>query len=73
MIHNCRATVSLCRQLEAAGCSLLTVHARTAPQRSSAPSHPSLVGDVVAGVGVRVLANGDCRWGVFFVRKFFAV
>uniref|UniRef100_A0A2P2I5X0 tRNA-dihydrouridine(20a/20b) synthase [NAD(P)+] n=1 Tax=Hirondellea gigas TaxID=1518452 RepID=A0A2P2I5X0_9CRUS len=60
-IHNdTRKTVSLCRQLEAAGASFLTVHGRTVDQRTS-PVDLEAVRDIVDAVSVPVIANGDIR------------
>ncbi|XP_047740113.1 tRNA-dihydrouridine(20a/20b) synthase [NAD(P)+]-like isoform X2 [Hyalella azteca] len=55
-----RSTVSLCRQLEAAGVSFLTVHARTSEQRSE-PVDLETLAAVVSAVDVPVVANGDIR------------
>lgn len=55
-----RQTVSLCRQLEAAGASFLTVHGRT-PLNRCMPVNLDAVRDIVSAVRVPVLANGDIR------------
>ncbi|KAF2354080.1 tRNA-dihydrouridine synthase [Trinorchestia longiramus] len=55
-----RDTVSLCRQLEAAGVSFLTVHSRTVEQRAE-PVDLITLADIVNAVSVPVVANGDIR------------
>lgn len=63
----CRQTVSLCRQLEAAGASFLTVHGRT-PQQRSEPVNLDALRDIVSAVRIPVLANGDI-WSMEDARR----
>lgn len=55
-----RKTVELAQSLEAAGVSLLTVHARTPDQRSEPINMDALI-DVRKSVSIPVIANGDVK------------
>lgn len=52
------ATLSLARRLEAAGCSLLTVHGRTREQKTGCACDWAGIATVKAALGIPVLANG---------------
>ena len=53
-------TVDLCRQMERAGASFITVHGRTREQRGH-PVNLGAIRDIKQSVGVPVVANGDIR------------
>lgn len=53
-----RRTVDLCRQLQAAGISFLTVHGRTAKERSQ-PVRLETIRTIVDALDIPVIANGD--------------
>ena len=55
-----RRTVSLCRQLEAAGASFITVHGRTAAQRGQ-PVDLAAIRTIKQSLICPVLANGDVK------------
>ena len=55
-----RRTVSLCRQLEAAGASFITVHGRTAAQRGE-PVDLAAIRTIKQSLTCPILANGDVK------------
>lgn len=60
-IHSSLAkTIDLCRQIEKAGVSWITVHARTRNQRKE-PIDLDTVKEVVQSVQCPVVANGDIK------------
>jgi nifR3 family TIM-barrel protein len=56
-----RNAPKLARRAEAAGAAMITVHGRTRRQLYDGKADWRAVGEVVAAVGVPVVANGDCR------------
>ncbi|XP_046985235.1 tRNA-dihydrouridine(20a/20b) synthase [NAD(P)+]-like [Schistocerca americana] len=58
--HDIRLTVELCRTLEAAGLSFITVHARTVEQRNQPINQESLK-LISHSIRIPVVANGDVR------------
>ncbi len=56
-----RNAPTLARRAEAAGAAMITVHGRTRRQLYDGKADWRAVGEVVAAVGVPVVANGDCR------------
>jgi nifR3 family TIM-barrel protein len=56
-----RNAPTLARRAEAAGATMITVHGRTRRQLYDGKADWRAVGEVVAAVGVPVVANGDCR------------
>ncbi len=52
-------TVAFCRQAEAAGVALITIHGRTRNEHYETPADWSLVAAVKQAVNIPVLANGD--------------
>lgn len=55
-----RETVNLCKSLEAAGVSWISVHGRTKEQRNQ-PVNLEAVKLIKENVGVPVIANGDIK------------
>lgn len=55
-----RETVDLCRKVEAAGVSFLSVHGRTKEQRKQ-PVNLEAVKLIKENVGIPVVANGDIK------------
>lgn len=55
-----RQTVEVCRQLEKAGVSFLTVHART-PAQTSGEINVDVLKDIVSSVDCPVIGNGDLK------------
>ncbi|KAK9512957.1 hypothetical protein O3M35_001257 [Rhynocoris fuscipes] len=53
-------SVELCRSIEAAGASFITVHGRTVNQRSD-PVNTSAIRNIVQSVSIPVVANGGVR------------
>jgi len=53
-------TVDLCRQMEKAGASFITVHGRTREQRGH-PVNLAAIREIKQSVGVPVVANGDIK------------
>lgn len=60
LMNDIRHSVELCRDLEAAGVTFLTVHGRTANERSE-PVHYDDIKTIVQSVNVPVIANGDIK------------
>ena len=60
-IHNdLDRTVDLCRQIEAAGASFISVHGRTKDQRCE-PVNLEAIRTIKQSVGIPVVANGDVK------------
>jgi len=64
-----RETITLMQQLEQAGASAITVHARRVPERPRDPARWDEVKNLVDCVNIPVLANGDV-WGKADAAKF---
>lgn len=58
---NGRVVEEAARRLEDAGCTAITVHARTAKQDFRQPADWSVIGRVKSVVGIPVIGNGDVR------------
>jgi tRNA-dihydrouridine synthase 4 len=55
------ATIDLCRQLQACGVTFLTLHGRTAAQKSSEPVRVNAITEVKQSLLIPLIANGDVR------------
>lgn len=51
--------VEFAKRMEQSGASMLTVHGRTRTQMYSGRVNPQIIAEVVAAVGIPVIANGD--------------
>ncbi|KAK6617546.1 hypothetical protein RUM44_005134 [Polyplax serrata] len=60
LLNNAKSTIDLCRQLESAGVTFLTVHGRTKEQRCE-PIDIALIKEIACSVQVPVVANGDVK------------
>ncbi|XP_069693410.1 tRNA-dihydrouridine(20a/20b) synthase [NAD(P)+]-like isoform X2 [Periplaneta americana] len=60
IMENLRSTVELCRTLESAGVSFLTVHART-PVQKHQPINEEALCEIKRSIGVPMIANGDVK------------
>ncbi|XP_058059729.1 tRNA-dihydrouridine(20a/20b) synthase [NAD(P)+]-like [Anopheles bellator] len=52
-------TVDMCRQLEATGIHFLTVHGRTAAEKTNVPVHKEAIRELKQSLTVPLVANGD--------------
>ncbi|XP_039441379.1 tRNA-dihydrouridine(20a/20b) synthase [NAD(P)+]-like [Culex pipiens pallens] len=53
------ATVDMCRQLEACGITFLTVHGRTAADKTNVPVNKDALKEIKASLSIPMVANGD--------------
>lgn len=53
--------MDLCRQLESAGVSFITVHGRTIKQQKSEPANWDAIKTIKQSVRIPVFANGDIK------------
>uniref|UniRef100_A0A182VRV9 tRNA-dihydrouridine(20a/20b) synthase [NAD(P)+] n=1 Tax=Anopheles minimus TaxID=112268 RepID=A0A182VRV9_9DIPT len=56
---NHKHTIDMCRQLEAAGITFLTVHGRTAAEMTKVPVHREALQEIKQSLAIPVVANGD--------------
>ena len=70
MVPDRAATIALCKRLEAAGCSLLTVHGRTRDQKGQLTGDVdwSIIKEVKDAVSIPVIANGGIETAADVVR-----
>lgn len=52
-------TVDMCRQLEACGITFLTVHGRTAADKTNVPVNKDALKEIKASLSIPMVANGD--------------
>lgn len=60
LLSNTKSTVDLCRQLEKAGVSFLTIHGRTKDQKTQ-PINIEALKEIAQSVQIPVIANGDVK------------
>lgn len=70
MVPDRAATVALCKRLEAAGCSLLTVHGRTRDQKGQLTGEVdwSIIKEVKEALSIPVIANGGIETAADVIR-----
>ncbi|XP_058115998.1 tRNA-dihydrouridine(20a/20b) synthase [NAD(P)+]-like [Anopheles ziemanni] len=54
-----KETIEMCRQLEATGISFLTVHGRTAAEKTNVPVHKDALREIKQSIAIPMVANGD--------------
>uniref|UniRef100_A0AAG5CV90 tRNA-dihydrouridine(20a/20b) synthase [NAD(P)+] n=1 Tax=Anopheles atroparvus TaxID=41427 RepID=A0AAG5CV90_ANOAO len=54
-----KQTIDMCRQLEATGISFLTVHGRTAAEKTTVPVHRDALREIKQSLTIPMVANGD--------------
>uniref|UniRef100_A0A182N799 tRNA-dihydrouridine(20a/20b) synthase [NAD(P)+] n=1 Tax=Anopheles dirus TaxID=7168 RepID=A0A182N799_9DIPT len=52
-------TIDMCRQLEATGITFLSVHGRTADEKTNVPVHKEALHEIKQSLGIPMVANGD--------------
>lgn len=57
---SCSKSVELCRSLQAAGASFITVHGRTVSQRAE-PVNVAAIREIAASLSIPVVANGGVK------------
>lgn len=56
-----RETINLCRQLEKCGVTFLTVHGRTASQKSTEPVNMDALREIRQSISIPLIGNGNCK------------
>ncbi|XP_053679152.1 tRNA-dihydrouridine(20a/20b) synthase [NAD(P)+]-like [Anopheles nili] len=54
-----KETIDMCRKLEATGITFLTVHGRTAAEKTNVPVHNDALREIKQSITVPMVANGD--------------
>lgn len=60
LLNDAKSSVDLCRKLEKAGVTFLTVHGRTKEQRNE-PINTQLLRDITLSIQIPLIANGDIK------------
>uniref|UniRef100_A0A182QKF6 DUS-like FMN-binding domain-containing protein n=1 Tax=Anopheles farauti TaxID=69004 RepID=A0A182QKF6_9DIPT len=56
---NQKETIEMCRQLEATGITFLSVHGRTAAEKTNVPVHKEALREIKQSIAIPMVANGD--------------
>ncbi|ETN67283.1 tRNA-dihydrouridine synthase [Anopheles darlingi] len=54
-----KSTIDMCRMLEATGITFLTVHGRTAAEKTNVPVHKEALREIKQSLSIPMVANGD--------------